>query len=217
MGADRFSVRGSLSRLSWGSPALVVARFLAACWLGGWRRRAGNGSRRWCGGPSAGFRRHGCRRKAPMDGFTASRMRAPQTASTDAAPRNGRGPGTPPTPAISPAAQAPPNRDANDLRQGAPGPAGWSFRPNRRSRNVARPIPVNQSLPLPITAAPHRLMFFIGAANVLAAMTWWTGWLGGGMANPSVPAGWMHAFTMQYQVLPAFIFGFLLTVFPRWT
>ncbi|WP_246149900.1 NnrS family protein [Arenimonas fontis] len=81
---------------------------------------------------------------------------------------------------------------------------------------MARPIPVNQSLPLPITAAPHRLMFFIGAANVLAAMAWWTGWLGGGMTNPSVPAGWMHAFTMQYQVLPAFIFGFLLTVFPRW-
>jgi len=59
-------------------------------------------------------------------------------------------------------------------------------------------------------------MFFIGAANVLAAMAWWTGWLGGGLANPNVPAGWMHAFTMQYQVLPAFIFGFLLTVFPRW-
>src|SRR5690606_38279432 len=106
MGADRFSVRGSLSRLSWGSPALVVARFLAACWLGGWRRRAGNGSRRWCGGPSAGFRRHGCRRKAPMDGFTASRTRAPHTASTEAAPRNGRGPGTPPAPRLSPAAQA---------------------------------------------------------------------------------------------------------------
>ncbi|WP_343231998.1 NnrS family protein [Tahibacter amnicola] len=30
------------------------------------------------------------------------------------------------------------------------------------------------------------------------------------------PAGWMHAFVMQYQVLPPFIFGFLLTVFPRW-
>src|SRR5690606_19814249 len=29
-------------------------------------------------------------------------------------------------------------------------------------------------------------------------------------------AGCMLAFTRQYQVLPAFIFGFLLTVFPRW-
>lgn len=67
-----------------------------------------------------------------------------------------------------------------------------------------------------IAAAPHRLLFFVGAANVLAAMAWWTGWLGGLAPNPAVPAGWMHAFVMQYQVLPAFIFGFLLTVFPRW-
>ena len=69
---------------------------------------------------------------------------------------------------------------------------------------------------LPIAAAPHRLLFFVGAANVLAAMAWWTGWMAGFAPQPSVPAGWMHAFVMQYQVLPAFIFGFLLTVFPRW-
>ncbi|HEU0153070.1 MAG TPA: NnrS family protein [Arenimonas sp.] len=67
-----------------------------------------------------------------------------------------------------------------------------------------------------LAAAPHRLLFFIGAANVLAAMGWWSGWLGGWLSSPSVPAGWMHAFVMQYQVLPTFIFGFLLTVFPRW-
>ena len=67
-----------------------------------------------------------------------------------------------------------------------------------------------------LAAAPHRLLFFIGAANVLAAMAWWTGWLGGWLPTPSVPAGWMHAFVMQYQVLPTFIFGFLLTVYPRW-
>ncbi|HBD19844.1 MAG TPA: short-chain dehydrogenase, partial [Arenimonas sp.] len=76
-----------------------------------------------------------------------------------------------------------------------------------------------QASPFPlaaIAAAPHRLLFFVGAANVLAAMAWWTGWLGGLLPTPSVPAGWMHAFVMQYQVLPTFIFGFLLTVFPRW-
>ncbi len=67
-----------------------------------------------------------------------------------------------------------------------------------------------------IAAAPHRLLFFIGAANVLAAMAWWTAWLAGAMPAAPVPAGWMHGFIMQYQVLPAFIFGFLLTVFPRW-
>jgi len=78
------------------------------------------------------------------------------------------------------------------------------------------PVAQRASLLTTIAAAPHRLLFFIGAFNVLAAMAWWTAWLGGWMPAPSVPAGWMHGFIMQYQVLPAFIFGFLLTVFPRW-
>ncbi len=74
-----------------------------------------------------------------------------------------------------------------------------------------------------LAAAPHRLLFFVGASNVLLAMAWWSAWLIGDAlaavarrARPEVPAGWMHAIVMQYQVLPAFIFGFLLTVFPRW-
>src|SRR5690606_19816962 len=62
----------------------------------------------------------------------------------------------------------------------------------------------------------------VGALNVLAAMTWWALWLADlrwqlfGLPQPTVPAGWSHALTMTFQVLPAFIFGFLLTVFPRW-
>jgi uncharacterized protein involved in response to NO len=73
-----------------------------------------------------------------------------------------------------------------------------------------------------LAAAPHRLLFLVGAGNVLAAMSWWTCWLlaarwhGVQLPQPTLPAGWMHAIIMQYQVLPSFIFGFLLTVFPRW-
>ena len=73
-----------------------------------------------------------------------------------------------------------------------------------------------------LAAAPHRLLFFVGAANVLLAMAWWTVWLlaarwhGFALPQPALPAGWMHALIMQYQVLPPFMFGFLLTVFPRW-
>lgn len=73
-----------------------------------------------------------------------------------------------------------------------------------------------------LAAAPHRLLFFVGATNVLLAMCWWAVWLTGtrwlpaGVAQPPIPAGWLHAMLMQYQVLPAFMFGFLLTVFPRW-
>ena len=69
---------------------------------------------------------------------------------------------------------------------------------------------------------PHRLMFFIGASNLLLAMAWWALWLASTrwpawtMPQTPVPPGWLHAFVMQYLVFPSFIFGFLLTVFPRW-
>src|SRR5690606_42135281 len=70
--------------------------------------------------------------------------------------------------------------------------------------------------------APHRLMFFVGAGNLLLAMAWWAAWLGAlrwplaQMPQPDPYAGWLHAFVMQYQVLPSFFFGFLLTTFPEW-
>lgn len=73
-----------------------------------------------------------------------------------------------------------------------------------------------------LAAAPHRLLFFVGATNVLLAMSWWTLWLVGmrwqlyALPQPAIHAGWLHAMLMQYHVLPAFMFGFLLTVFPRW-
>ena len=74
-----------------------------------------------------------------------------------------------------------------------------------------------------LAAAPHRLMFFIGACNLLLAMAWWAAWLASQrwpgllqMPQAATYPGWLHAFVMQYQVLPSFFFGFLLTVFPRW-
>ena len=82
--------------------------------------------------------------------------------------------------------------------------------------------PVTHVSPAILAAAPHRLLFFAGAANVLLAMFWWTLWLADarwgfvGLPQPSAHAGWLHAILMQYFVLPPFIFGFLLTVFPRW-
>ena len=74
-----------------------------------------------------------------------------------------------------------------------------------------------------LTNAPHRLLFAIGAGNVLLAMAWWALWLVDlrwqlfGLQQPAVYGGWIHAIVMQYQVLAPFMFGFLLTVFPRWT
>jgi uncharacterized protein involved in response to NO len=74
-----------------------------------------------------------------------------------------------------------------------------------------------------LATAPHRLLFFVGASNVLLAMGWWAAWLAfqrwqvPPMPRPALYPGWLHAFVMQYQMLPSFMFGFLLTVFPRWT
>ena len=73
-----------------------------------------------------------------------------------------------------------------------------------------------------VAAAPHRLLFFGGATAVLLSMSWWALVLVGqrsgvlAMPLPLLPAGWAHAIGMQYQALPMFMFGFLLTVFPRW-
>jgi uncharacterized protein involved in response to NO len=77
------------------------------------------------------------------------------------------------------------------------------------------------SSPRQLFAAPHRLLFFVGATNLLLAMAWWATWLGAARLGWAVPSagpygGWMHAFVMQYQMLPSFVFGFLLTTFPRW-
>lgn len=73
-------------------------------------------------------------------------------------------------------------------------------------------------------AAAHRLPFFAGVTNVLLAMVWWAAWLVASrwpevltLDYPPVFPGWLHAFVMQYQMLPAFFFGFLLTTFPKWT
>ncbi|MFZ9348987.1 MAG: hypothetical protein ACO24Z_09745, partial [Arenimonas sp.] len=65
-----------------------------------------------------------------------------------------------------------------------------------------------------LAAAPHRLMFFIGAGNVLLAMAWWTFWLINSRwmffdaPQLAIPAGWLHALIMEYQVLPSLILGF---------
>jgi uncharacterized protein involved in response to NO len=73
-----------------------------------------------------------------------------------------------------------------------------------------------------LAAAPHRPLFLAGALAVLTSMARWAlelasmrlGWRG--WPQPTVPPGWAHAMLTQYGMLPMFMFGFLLTTFPRW-
>ncbi|AND70245.1 hypothetical protein ATSB10_27910 [Dyella thiooxydans] len=73
-----------------------------------------------------------------------------------------------------------------------------------------------------LTQAPHRVLFLAGACTVLTSMAWWAlelaalrfGW--SSWPQPPVPPAWGHALLTAYGMLPLFMFGFLLTVFPRW-
>lgn len=72
------------------------------------------------------------------------------------------------------------------------------------------------------TAAPHRVMFFGGALQTLAVMLWWVtelatryGVVGHPISWPVMPSA-AHAYLMIYGLFPFFMFGFLMTTFPRW-
>jgi uncharacterized protein involved in response to NO len=73
-----------------------------------------------------------------------------------------------------------------------------------------------------LSSQPHRLMFFCGALQALAAMLWWLCDLSGRYAGwhaPiawSVPPMWAHAWLLLYGFFPFFMFGFLMTAAPNW-
>ncbi len=72
------------------------------------------------------------------------------------------------------------------------------------------------------SAAPHRLFFFSGAIQLILPLLFWSVELLGRYTtiwtplNTLIPATWAHSFLMIYGVFIFFIFGFLMTVFPRW-
>lgn len=72
------------------------------------------------------------------------------------------------------------------------------------------------------SAAPHRMMMFGGAIQLVAVLLYWTVELIGRytslwpMPTTMVPGIFAHAFLMLYTLFPFFIFGFLMTTYPRW-
>ena len=70
-------------------------------------------------------------------------------------------------------------------------------------------------------AAPHRFFFATGIGFILLLSTWWLAviaarqWFGASL-EPVIPGLFAHGMIMLYLVFPPFMFGFLLTVYPRW-
>ncbi len=70
--------------------------------------------------------------------------------------------------------------------------------------------------------APHRAFFLAGLAQALLALALWSLWLAGAFAGayslPLLPVSAiaLHGFFMVYGIFPFFIFGFLMTTYPRW-
>lgn len=73
-----------------------------------------------------------------------------------------------------------------------------------------------------LLAAPHRLLFLTGSLGFAGLLLWWSmhqAQLHAGLTGipgTILPATLLHGPAMIYLGLSPFIFGFLLTVFPRW-
>ncbi len=86
-------------------------------------------------------------------------------------------------------------------------------------------MPLSAAPPSRLTifsAAPHRMLFFGGAVQLVATLLFWgvelAGRYVGGWSPPStvIPVSFAHSFLMPYALFPFFIFGFLMTTYPRW-
>lgn len=72
-----------------------------------------------------------------------------------------------------------------------------------------------------LAAAPHRFFFATGLFFMTVLSGWWLLILfarqqGTGILEPQLPGLFMHGSVMLFLVFTPFMFGFLLTVFPRW-
>lgn len=85
-----------------------------------------------------------------------------------------------------------------------------------------KPTFTKQPIWTTFTSAPHRMMFFAGAIQLLLPALFWSIELIGRYTELwtpleiAIPSTWAHGFIMLYGVFVFFIFGFLFTVYPRW-
>lgn len=69
---------------------------------------------------------------------------------------------------------------------------------------------------------PHHVLFALGALQAVLVVLWWLVDLGGrysGWYQPfewTVPSPWAHLYLMVYALFPLYMFGFLMTTYPKW-
>lgn len=69
---------------------------------------------------------------------------------------------------------------------------------------------------------PHHALFLLGALQTVLAMLWWLTDLGGrygGWYSPiawAIPSPWAHLYLMLFGLFPLYMFGFLMTTYPKW-
>lgn len=69
---------------------------------------------------------------------------------------------------------------------------------------------------------PHHALFTLGAVQTVLAMLWWLADLGGryggwyAAIQWAVPSPWAHLHLMVYGLFPLYMFGFLMTTYPKW-
>ena len=72
------------------------------------------------------------------------------------------------------------------------------------------------------SAAPHRMMMFAGGLQLVFTLLFWglellSRGLGLAVLPPTVvPSTWVHGYLMLFGLFPYFLFGFLMTTYPRW-
>ena len=72
------------------------------------------------------------------------------------------------------------------------------------------------------TAAPHRMMMFAGSLQLVITLSFWLAELLARYLDilpgitPVIAATWAHGYLMLFGLFPYFIFGFLMTTYPRW-
>ena len=72
------------------------------------------------------------------------------------------------------------------------------------------------------TAMPHQPMLMLGAIQAVVVMLWWLADIAGrygGWYTPfqwSIPAPWAHLYLMIFCLFPPYMFGFLMTTYPKW-